>query len=102
MIFYGKSRKSVDSVFSECYNNACVMRPCWNWQTGTFEVRVSLTYGFKSRRPHQWKPSENGLNARFLAVLILPESHFGVYLVFIAAKTYEKEPTNTRAGNTAS
>ena len=29
------------------------MRECWNWQTGTFEVRVSLTYGFKSRFSHQ-------------------------------------------------
>ena len=28
------------------------MRACWNWQTGTFEGRVSLTYGFKSRRSH--------------------------------------------------
>ena len=28
------------------------MRECWNWQTGTFEVRVSLTYGFKSRFSH--------------------------------------------------
>ena len=29
------------------------MRECWNWQTGTFEVRVSMTYGFKSRFSHQ-------------------------------------------------
>ena len=29
------------------------MRVCWNRQTGTFEGRVSLTYGFKSRLPHQ-------------------------------------------------
>ena len=29
------------------------MRECWNWQTGTFEVRVSTTYGFKSRLAHQ-------------------------------------------------
>ena len=25
------------------------LRVCWNWQTGTFEGRVSLAYGFKSR-----------------------------------------------------
>ena len=31
------------------------MRECWNWQTGTFEVRVSTTYGFKSRLAHQVK-----------------------------------------------
>ena len=29
------------------------VRQCWNRQTGTFEGRVSLTYGFKSRLPHQ-------------------------------------------------
>ena len=28
------------------------MRVCWNWQTGTFEGRVSSTYGFKSRHSH--------------------------------------------------
>ena len=26
-----------------------IMRVCWNRQTGTFEGRVSLTYGFKSK-----------------------------------------------------
>ena len=29
------------------------MRKCWNRQTGTFEVRVSMTCGFKSHLPHQ-------------------------------------------------
>ena len=29
------------------------MRVCWNRQTGTFEGRVSKTYGFKSRHSHQ-------------------------------------------------
>ena len=29
------------------------MRVCWNRQTGTFEVRVSKTCGFKSRHSHQ-------------------------------------------------
>ncbi len=29
-----------------------IMRVCWNRQTGTFEVRVSLTCGFKSHRSH--------------------------------------------------
>ena len=28
------------------------MRKCWNRQTGTFEVRVSMTCGFKSHLPH--------------------------------------------------
>ncbi len=31
------------------------MRQCWNRQTGTFEGRVSSTYGFKSHLPHQTK-----------------------------------------------
>ena len=31
----------------------CLMRKCWNRQTGTFEVRVSMTCGFKSHLPHQ-------------------------------------------------
>lgn len=30
-----------------------VERECWNWQTGTFEGRVFMTYGFKSRLAHQ-------------------------------------------------
>ena len=28
------------------------MRVCWNRQTGTFEGRVSTTYGFKSHHSH--------------------------------------------------
>ena len=32
-----------------------VMRKCWNRQTGTFEVRVSMTCGFKSHLPHHEK-----------------------------------------------
>ncbi len=28
------------------------LRECWNRQTGTFEGRVSMTYGFKSRLSH--------------------------------------------------
>ena len=32
-----------------------VERECWNWQTGTFEGRVFMTYGFKSRLAHHAK-----------------------------------------------
>ena len=32
------------------------MRECWNRQTGTFEVRVSLACGFKSHLSHQSDP----------------------------------------------
>ena len=78
------------------------MRECWNWQTGTFEVRVSTTYGFKSRFSHQIEPLENGLNAGFLAVLAFLILRFGRYLVVIAAKTYEKIRIDKRAGGTVS
>ena len=43
------------------------MRECWNWQTGTFEVRVSMTYGFKSRFSHQQhRPRFGGVCVVFL------------------------------------
>ena len=38
------------------------MRVCWNRQTGTFEVRVSMTCGFKSHRSHH--QTESGRNLR--------------------------------------
>ena len=46
--------------------NIFIMRVCWNWQTGTFEGRVSLAYGFKSRHSHffilfLWKDGWAGL-----------------------------------------
>ena len=42
-------------------------RKCWNRQTGTFEVRVSMTCGFKSHLPHQEKERYNfGCGALFL------------------------------------
>ena len=34
------------------------MRQCWNRQTGTFEGRVSKTYGFKSHLPHHQKDQD--------------------------------------------
>jgi len=34
------------------YSIILAERVCWNWQTGTFEGRVSMTYGFKSRHSH--------------------------------------------------
>ena len=37
------------------------LRVCWNRQTGTFEGRVSLTYGFKSRHSHQKDKSQKWL-----------------------------------------
>ena len=41
------------------------MRVCWNRQTGTFEGRVSTTYGFKSRHSHQKKRQKS---TRFLSL----------------------------------
>ena len=43
----------IDNRQSECYNITVDLRECWNWQTGTFEVRVLMAYGFKSRLAHQ-------------------------------------------------
>ena len=56
------------------------MRQCWNWQTGTFEGRVSLTYGFKSRLPHQVKELANPLFIRVCEFFVL--CRFCVWLLF--------------------
>ena len=58
------------------------MRQCWNWQTGTFEGRVSSTYGFKSRLPHQ---SELLKSRRYAVseVFFLSNNGFGHYLVIV-------------------
>ena len=45
---------------------ASPMRKCWNRQTGTFEVRVSMTCGFKSHLPHQQKDAGMLVPASFL------------------------------------
>ena len=47
------------------------MRQCWNRQTGTFEGRVSLTYGFKSRLPHQVRGFAKAKPLSFLLKLSL-------------------------------
>ena len=52
--------------------DACVnCGQCWNWQTGTFEGRVSLTYGFKSRLPHQVRKLANPLFTRVCEFFVL-------------------------------
>ena len=50
------------------------MRVCWNRQTGTFEGRVSLTYGFKSRHSHHFEaPVTRTILRQFLtASFVLP------------------------------
>ena len=48
------------------------MRVCWNRQTGTFEGRVSKTYGFKSRHSHQQK----GLLRQVLLQLYSPSASY--------------------------
>ena len=65
------------------------MRVCWNRQTGTFEGRVSLTYGFKSHYSHQNKSADSvsTLSADFLFIfsydrkiknlLLIRETGFG-------------------------
>ncbi len=44
------------------------MRKCWNRQTGTFEVRVSMTCGFKSHLPHHKPVIKKMSQAFFFAV----------------------------------
>lgn len=56
------------------------MRECWNWQTGTFEGRVSLTYGFKSRLPHQVIKLANPLSKRVCELFVL--CRFCVWVLF--------------------
>ena len=41
-------------------------RECWNWQTGTFEGRVFMTYGFKSRLAHQNGASDKACSVFFI------------------------------------
>ena len=48
---------AVFNVNIDYTGNNGYMRVCWNRQTGTFEGRVSLTYGFKSRHSHQFECS---------------------------------------------
>ena len=56
------------------------LRVCWNRQTGTFEGRVSSTYGFKSHHSHQKK--ENTLCVFFflvqVTVLLVYEIHHDI------------------------
>ena len=56
------------------------MRWCWNRQTGTFEGRVSLTYGFKSHSPHQIMRDYSEMSSLFIfiffvSILISNEIH---------------------------
>ena len=54
-LYFGRSWREIalDKTGFQWYNTSCDLRECWNWQTGTFEVRVPLAYGFKSRLAHQ-------------------------------------------------
>ncbi len=58
--FFSKNQKNCLDICAKRYYNIHVvdettrhMRVCWNRQTGTFEGRVSMTYGFKSHHSHQ-------------------------------------------------
>ena len=52
-IFSKKFKKCLTIFFKSDIILKYSMRVCWNRQTGTFEGRVSLAYGFKSRHSHQ-------------------------------------------------
>ena len=63
------------------------MRECWNRQTGTFEVRVSTTYGFKSHFAHH-KNSQNICFGCFYFATVIdaePYTQNEVLLVLFAA-----------------
>ena len=62
------------------------MRQCWNWQTGTFEGRVSLTYGFKSHLPHQTLKNGSITKVEPFLFLIL-KIKYGIYSKTAAAAT---------------
>ena len=51
-------------------------RKCWNRQTGTFEVRVSMTCGFKSHLPHQGEVPRH-LSRHFLCLRPCPRQTRG-------------------------
>ena len=51
--------------------SALYMRVCWNRQTGTFEGRVSTTYGFKSHHSHQKELTERLVLFFFYTYLFL-------------------------------
>ena len=55
-IFFGKSLDFSGVFVLEYPCSQCNKRKCWNRQTGTFEVRVSMTCGFKSHLPRKKKP----------------------------------------------
>ena len=82
-------KKHLTSV-SQCDIILSVKRQCWNRQTGTFEGRVSLTYGFKSHLPHQFKlrkpPKIRGLRSFIFAKNSLWDL-FGTYFSFILRPT---------------
>ena len=72
--FLKKSQKNLKKHLTSgfcCGIILSVERQCWNRQTGTFEGRVSLTYGFKSHLPHQFKlrkpPKIRGLRSFIFA-----------------------------------
>ena len=67
------------------------MRVCWNRQTGTFEGRVSLTYGFKSRLPHQWEnPYKQSVYTGFSYALKLENNTLNNTLLFFGGNQIGK------------
>ena len=47
------------------------MRVCWNRQTGTFEGRVSSTYGFKSHHSHQIQELPIRVALVFFSIIVM-------------------------------
>ena len=80
------------------------MRACWNWQTGTFEGRVFMTYGFKSRRSHQVNRGRNlelkSETIQIPAFFSMPKlqrlSHFSRIISFYRNETLESKKQKNR------
>ena len=72
------------------------MRECWNWQTGTFEGRVSMTYEFKSRLAHQIKNPGNRMDCGFRDFFVFGYRRLGRCLVvmprFLCAMIFYPPP----------
>ena len=66
------------------------MRKCWNRQTGTFEVRVSMTCGFKSHLPHHLKKNGKSLDLSFFFFFVPSDCRF--WLPFWRQKSLYSPP----------
>ena len=90
VIFRAEEKFYLDICNAGCYNiQRWVMRECWNWQTGTFEVRVSTTYGFQvpSRAPAASCRSQVANLTLWGSRFLLPAFQIGIKFVTLTQTT---------------